>query len=90
MEKDFKRCTFGESWDKLSKKCDIENKMVLQNVNFENVSPLSYSPQVKQVKKRQQAYSLGQRYKRLEELQMEKYLNPGPAKYEVKDDMVKN
>ena len=58
-EKDFKKCTFGESYEALRPRVEIENKKILTNITFERVGPTSYTPLPNRVKKDSSKYSCG-------------------------------
>ena len=60
-------CTFGVPYSKIIY-CDINNKKNIDYVTFENVGPLSYMPDLAQVKKSPQRYTLSQKFPRLEEV----------------------
>ncbi len=59
-------------------------------MNFENVSPVAYSPDPTKVKRSALAYSCSYRYPRDDEMKMVKHPAPGPQRYAIKDELVKN
>lgn len=44
QEKDYKKCTFGESYEQIKPRVDIDNRKILSQITFERVGPSSYTP----------------------------------------------
>lgn len=82
-------CHFGLSYSQL-KKCDIDNKQIIEQLSFDTVGPLSYEQEVQPVKKRTAAYSLSGRFPHISEVYKAKEKRPGPADHEVNDQLVKS
>ena len=58
-DKDFKKCTFGESYEQIKPRVDIDNRKILTYITFERVSPTSYTPMPSTIKREASKYSCG-------------------------------
>lgn len=42
--KNYSKCTFGESYENVKARVEMENKKIHTQIQFENVSPVAYTP----------------------------------------------
>eukprot|EP00347_Sterkiella_histriomuscorum_P020022 403339398 len=82
------KCFFGLSYANL-KKCDIDNRSIIEHVSFDVVSPLTYSPDKSKVNKQPQAFSMSGRFPHISEIYRAKEKRPSPHDYKVQDKLVK-
>ncbi len=67
-QKDFKKCTFGESYEKLRPRVEMENTKIHTQITFERVGPQSYTPALQLSKKNSSAYSFRSKLPIIEDL----------------------
>lgn len=83
------KCTFGEPWDRMKRKVDIDNRKNLDYITIDTISPCNYNPKPEKVKRFNGAFTLKGRFKRAEEHEVEKRSGPGPQVYTIADEVVK-
>lgn len=84
------KCTFGEPWERMKRRCDIDNRKNLDFITLDTISPANYNPQIEKVKRFSGAFTCRPRFKRAEEHQIEKRSGPGPQVYTIEDKLIKD
>ena len=89
QEKDYKKCTFGESYEQIKPRVDIDNRKILSQITFERVGPSSYTPMPQRIKKEASKYSCGIRLPSVDDFLKKLQPNVSPSQYNVKDELLK-
>jgi|LauGreDrversion4_2_1035121.scaffolds.fasta_scaffold115950_1 hypothetical protein len=89
QEKDFKKCTFGESYEQIKPRVDIDDRKILTQITFERVGPSSYTPLPERIKREPSKYSCGIKLPSVDDFLKKLKPNVSPSQYNIKDDIVK-
>lgn len=88
--KDPKKCTFGEPYENIRARVEMENPKIHTKIEFENVGPVTYTPLTSVSKKQSFALSCRPKLPLIEEVHRLKQPNVSPDNYSVKDELVKS
>jgi hypothetical protein len=79
--KNYQKCTFGEPYDRIKARVEMENKKIHTQIQFDNVGPASYTPMSTLSKKNSAAYSVRVKLPLIEEVAHFKQANVSPDRY---------